>query len=107
MMRLSMATRDELVAAIAERYSRAVKSERSRILDEFTAVSGFHRKHAMRLLRVGQPKVTRSTCSSFSTPTGPGAGSRVPIGGQLATLPIGGRPTRECSRLGSCWTIYR
>ena len=51
-----MATRDELVAAIAERYSRAVKSERSRILDEFAAVSGFHRKHAMRLLRVGQPK---------------------------------------------------
>ena len=51
-----MATRDELVAAIAERYSRAVKSERGRILDEFAAVSGFHRKHAMRLLRVGQPK---------------------------------------------------
>ena len=51
-----MATRDELVAAIAERYSRADKSERSRILDEFAAVSGFHRKHAMRLLRVGQPK---------------------------------------------------
>ncbi len=51
-----MATRDELVAAIAERYSRADKSERGRILDEFTAVTGFHRKHAMRLLRVGQPK---------------------------------------------------
>jgi hypothetical protein len=56
MRRISMATRDELVAAIAERYLRADKSERSRILDEFTAVSGFHRKHAMRLLRVGQPK---------------------------------------------------
>ena len=51
-----MATRDELVTAIAERYSRASKAERSRILDEFAAISGFHRKHAMRLLRVGQPK---------------------------------------------------
>ena len=51
-----MATRDELVAAIAERYSRADKTERSRILDEFTAVTGFHRKHAMRLLRAGRPK---------------------------------------------------
>jgi len=51
-----MATRDELITAIADRYSRADKTERSRILDEFTAVSGFHRKHAMRLLRVGQPK---------------------------------------------------
>ncbi len=50
-----MAERDELVAAIAERYSRADSTERGRVLDEFTAVTGFHRKHAMRLLRAGQP----------------------------------------------------
>ena len=50
-----MATRDELVAAIAGRYSQADRSERGRILDEFTAITGFHRKHAMRLLRAGQP----------------------------------------------------
>ena len=50
-----MAARDELVAAIAGRYSQADRAERSRILDEFTAVTGFHRKHAMRLLRAGQP----------------------------------------------------
>src|SRR5271169_5224056 len=55
MRRISMATRDELVAAIAERYSRADGMERGRILDEFTAVTGFHRKHAMRLLRAGRP----------------------------------------------------
>jgi hypothetical protein len=55
MRRISMAARDELVAAIVGRYSRADRTERSRILDEFTAVTGFHRKHAMRLLRVGQP----------------------------------------------------
>ena len=48
-----MAARDELVAAIAGRYSQADRTERSRILDEFTAVTGFHRKHAMRLLRAG------------------------------------------------------
>ncbi len=50
-----MTARDELVVAIAGRYSRADRTERSRILDEFTAVTGFHRKHAMRLLRAGQP----------------------------------------------------
>src|SRR5215212_8223860 len=55
MRRISMAARDELVAAIAERYSQADKTERGRILDEFTAITGFHRKHAMRLLRAGQP----------------------------------------------------
>jgi hypothetical protein len=55
MRRISMATRDELVTAIAERYSQADRMERGRILDEFTAVTGFHRKHAMRLLRAEQP----------------------------------------------------
>src|SRR5215469_14292711 len=57
MRRISMAARDELVAAIAGRYAQGDRGERGRILDEFTAVTGFHRKHAMRLLRVGQ--VTR------------------------------------------------
>ena len=50
-----MATRDELVAALAGRYASSNRKERGRILDEFAAVSGFHRKHAMRLLRAGRP----------------------------------------------------
>ncbi len=49
-----MAARDELVAAVAERYARGDRGERGRILDEFAAVTGYHRKHAMRLLRAGQ-----------------------------------------------------
>ena len=52
-----MAARDELVAAIAGRYAQGDRAERGRIVDEFAAVTGFHRKHAMRLLRAGQ--VTR------------------------------------------------
>jgi len=51
--RVSMATRDELVAATSERYARSDRAERSRILDEFVAVTGFHRKHAARLLGGG------------------------------------------------------
>ena len=50
-----MTTRDELVVALAGRYAVSNRNERGRILDEFTAVSGLHRKHAMRLLRAGQP----------------------------------------------------
>jgi hypothetical protein len=53
MRRVSMATRDELIAALAGRYSEAGRIERSRILDEFVAVTGYHRKHAMRVLRTG------------------------------------------------------
>jgi hypothetical protein len=50
-----MATRDELVVALIERYAGGGRLERGRILDEFAAVTGFHRKHAMRLLRGGSP----------------------------------------------------
>jgi hypothetical protein len=50
-----MSTRDELVVALAGRYASSNRQERGRILDEFAAVSGMHRKHAMRLLRAGQP----------------------------------------------------
>src|SRR6266404_1303541 len=54
MRRISMAALDELVAAIAGRCAQGDRGERGRILDEFAAVTGFHRKHAMRLLRTGQ-----------------------------------------------------
>ena len=40
---------------MAERYCRGSRAERAGILDEFVAVTGFHRKHAMRLLRGGRP----------------------------------------------------
>ena len=48
-----MATRDELIAVVAERYARSTRKDRGRILDEFEALTGLHRKHAMRLLRGG------------------------------------------------------
>lgn len=51
--RISVATRSELVAAIKDRY-RAKWSEKSQIMNEFVAVTGYHRKHAIRLLR-GRP----------------------------------------------------
>ena len=50
MGRVSMATRNELVAAVAERYAQGNRMERGRILDEFTAVTGHHRKYALRLM---------------------------------------------------------
>ena len=59
MRRVSMATRDELIAGLAKRYSEVGRMERSRILDEFVAVTGYHRKHAMRILRGG---ATSSRC---------------------------------------------
>jgi hypothetical protein len=48
---LSLATRRELIEAIAERYRTANRTDKQKILDEFTEVTGFHRKHAIRALR--------------------------------------------------------
>jgi len=48
--RISMAGRTELLEAVSTRYGGVTRSERSRILDEFVAVTGYHRKHAIRLL---------------------------------------------------------
>jgi hypothetical protein len=45
-----MAARAELLGAIRERYRSGGWPEKSQILDEFVAVTGYHRKHAIRLL---------------------------------------------------------
>ena len=60
MRRVTMATRDELVVAVRERYAKSERREKIRILDEFVAVTGFHRKHAMRVPR-GEQTTRRST----------------------------------------------
>jgi hypothetical protein len=54
MRQVSMATRDELIVAVRDRYGQATPDEKGRILDEFVAVTGFHRKHAMRVLRAAR-----------------------------------------------------
>ena len=46
MGQISMATRNELVVALAGRYATSNRKERGQILDEFAVVSGLHRKHA-------------------------------------------------------------
>jgi hypothetical protein len=51
---ISKSTRTELLAALRERYQRASKAEKARVLDEFVAVAGCHRKHAIRLLNQSQ-----------------------------------------------------
>jgi hypothetical protein len=50
MEKISKAARKEIVAAVRTRYEQASKLEKGSILREFTAVSGYHRKHAIRLL---------------------------------------------------------
>ena len=44
--------RSELVDALRERYRAAPREAKGRILDEFVAVPGFHRKHPVDCLLV-------------------------------------------------------
>src|SRR3954447_5191198 len=63
---LTLATRREVVQAVAERYGAAARGDKQKILDEFVKVTGFHRKHAIRALQnaianpEAEPKVPRS-----------------------------------------------
>jgi hypothetical protein len=52
---MSLKARQELVAAIAVRYQQATKPEKQRILDEFVAATGYHRKYAINVLRDYHP----------------------------------------------------
>ena len=47
---ISKMAKQELVATIRDRYRQASKKDKGRILDEFTAITGHHRKHGIRLL---------------------------------------------------------
>lgn len=56
---MSQYSKRELVDAIRPRYLKAPRNEKSKIIDEFIANTGCHRKHAIRLLRKGYPAKKR------------------------------------------------
>ena len=49
--RISKHAREELIGALRERYRESSRIQRTKILDESSELTGFHRKHAIRLLR--------------------------------------------------------
>jgi hypothetical protein len=51
---VSTRTRRELMAALGARYRSASRPIKRTILDEFVALTGYHRKHAIRALKVGK-----------------------------------------------------
>jgi hypothetical protein len=48
---MSLKSKNELVEVVQPRYLKASKFEKQKILDEFTAATGYHRKHAIRVLK--------------------------------------------------------
>ena len=56
-----MTTRKELVEALRVRYRSAAFGDRIKVLDEFVALTGYHRKHAIRLLREAVESATAAS----------------------------------------------
>jgi len=48
---MSLKSKCELLEAVRPRYLKSNKLEKQKILDEFTAATGYHRKHAIRVLK--------------------------------------------------------
>ena len=51
---MTQASVAEVVRALRPRYLRARRKDKTRILDEFVALTGYHRKAAIRVLRNGR-----------------------------------------------------
>jgi hypothetical protein len=56
---VSARAKREYVQAIYERYRQARRADKGRILDEFCAVTGYHRKAAIRVLTGPAPGAAR------------------------------------------------
>lgn len=63
-----MGARREIVAAVAERYALAGRREKGRILDELPAVTGWHRKHAVRALSASRSLRSEEAAASGDRP---------------------------------------
>ncbi|MEO7272693.1 MAG: DDE-type integrase/transposase/recombinase [Vicinamibacterales bacterium] len=61
MAAISLAGRLELVRALGDRYQAGTPEGKGRILDEFVALTGYHRKHAIRLLNDATVASARAT----------------------------------------------
>jgi len=54
---MSTSSKREYLASIRDRYQRGNKSDKGFILDEFCRICGYHRKYAIRILRVASAKI--------------------------------------------------
>jgi hypothetical protein len=75
-----MGARREVVWAVAERYGAAGRREKRRILDELTATTGWHRKHAVRALSAVSVSRTGRLQSGEETPRTVNGAAHSPTG---------------------------
>jgi hypothetical protein len=70
-----MGARREITAAVVGRYRSAGRADKGRILDELCAVTGWHRKHAVRAL--AHVAISSEARGSEGRPMAPRSGMRL------------------------------
>lgn len=88
--RITLATRRELTAEVSRRYRESDRVSWKLILDEFTKITGYHRKHAIRLLTApsaprGNARVVLSTRRQFERRWSCSGKRRIGFAGSEAT----------------------
>jgi hypothetical protein len=73
---ISMGARREVLAAVAKRYRTAGRVEKGRILDELTATTGWHRKHAVRALSLARDRTEPPSNEEVTAATEPARSRR-------------------------------
>jgi len=94
---------EEYAKAVRERYQRASRKEKKRILDEFTRVSGYHRACLVRLLERNQVGLS-DTFRGTQSPDRIGATDR-PLGELVERKAVIRLLARERSRPGGGWWV--
>jgi hypothetical protein len=64
---MSLNSKRELVEVVRPRYLKAGKGEKQKILDEFTCATGYHRKHAIRVLKKQIQKSPKRKRTGYKT----------------------------------------
>ena len=64
---MSLKSKRELVEVVRPRYLKASKVEKQKILDELTCATGYHRKHAIRVLKNQRQKCPKGRRNSYKT----------------------------------------
>jgi len=67
-MRVTMRTRKEITKVTRQRYQKASRKEKSKILDEICEVTGWHRKHATRVLNEPVVPPKKRSSKQFVSP---------------------------------------
>jgi hypothetical protein len=64
---MSLKSKRELVEVVRARYLKANKTEKQKMLDEFTSATGYHRKHAIRVLKNQIQKHLKRKTKAYKT----------------------------------------